>query len=78
MRNEDWINLIVALWPFGYIKIFMLILIAFYIIFAAVCFRQIDSMSKMIEAQTFPLVKMAGLINLLLAIGLFFFALVVL
>ena len=78
MRNEDWLALLVSLWPLGYLKIFILVLIAFYIIFSAVCYRQIESMNKMVEAQTFPIIKMVGFLHLLAGLGLFILALVIL
>lgn len=78
MSPEQLLFLLTSLWPWGYLKLAFLILSLLYIIFAAICFRQIDLMNQMVEAQISPVLRLIGLVHLGLAITIFFLALMIL
>lgn len=78
MKSDAFFNLLIMLWPLGYVKIFILILIVFYIVFSLICFRQVKLMNNMVEAQISPLLKLISLIHLGVAVAVFFWALVLL
>lgn len=78
MTPEQFISLLISFWPWAYVKFFLLVLMVFYLIFAAILLRQIDLMSQMVEAQITPALKLIGLIHLGLAVALFLAVLVLL
>lgn len=78
MTPEQFLILLSSWWPWLFVKFFVVILLLFYIIFAAICFRQIDLMNQMVEAQISPFLRLIGLIHLLAATGIFFLALIIL
>ncbi len=78
MSPEQLLVALVSLWPWGIVKLFTLVLLLFYIVFSSIAFRQIDLMSRMVEAQVTPVLKLVGLINLAASAGLFFLALILL
>lgn len=78
MTQEQLIGLLISFWPWAYLKFFLLVLMVFYLVFAAILLRQIDLMSQMVEAQITPALKLIGLIHLVLALAVFFAALFIL
>lgn len=78
MSAQQLLLTIATLWPWGLIKVILLILLMLYIIVAGICFRQIDLMNQMVEAQISPVLRMIGLIHLLAAIIIFLMAVVLL
>lgn len=78
MTPEQLILLLISFWPWAYVKFFLLVLMIFYLIFAAILFRQIDLMSRMVEAQITPALKLIGLIHLGMALAVFLAVLVLL
>lgn len=64
--------------PWGFIKIGILILLAMYIIFAAVVARQQTLMSKVVFIPDTPLLKFMVLLHLFASIGVFVLALMLL
>lgn len=78
MNFEQLLITAVGLWPWGVVKLFSLVLLLFYIIFSAIAFRQIDLMSRMVEAQVTPVLRLIGLVNLGASLGLFLLALFIL
>lgn len=78
MTAEQLILLLISFWPWAYVKFFLLVLMIFYLIFSAILFRQIDLMSRMVEAQITPALKLIGLIHLGMALTIFLAVLVLL
>lgn len=78
MSPEQVLSSIVALPPLFFVKIFLLVLLVFYIVFAAVCYRQVDLMNRVVEAQISPILRMIALVHLGLSIFTFFLALLIL
>lgn len=64
--------------PWLIVKIFALIWLGFYIIFAGIIVRQIELMNKILEAKFSPIIRLIALIHLGLTISLFLLALVIL
>ena len=71
MRVEEILLAIASLSPFIFVKIFILVLLLFYIIFAVIVFRQVELMNEMVEAQISPILRMLALFHLASAIFLF-------
>lgn len=74
MTPEQFLFVLVSWWPWIFIKLFILILLLFYIIFAAICLRQIDLMNQVVEAQISPSLKLIGFLHLGAAVFIFFLA----
>lgn len=64
MTPEQFLMLFVSLWPWGFVKIFTVILALLYTIFAAICLRQIDLMNQMVEAQISPMLRLIAIVHL--------------
>ncbi len=69
-------SLQIAGWLF--LKVMMLLAIGVYGVFAAVMVRQEQLMAKVLESSAEPILRMLTIIHLLCAVGVFFFALVIL
>ncbi len=78
MNPEKIFLSLIGLSPFIFIKLFVLILLALYIIFAAICFRQVDLMNRIVEVQISPMLRLIALIHLGAAITIFIASLVLL
>lgn len=78
MTPEQIAMLLTSLWPWGFVKIFLLTLLLFYAVFAAICLRQIDLMNQMVEAQISPALRMVAIIHLGAAVFVFLLTLFVL
>ncbi len=75
MTPEQLVLIFNTFWPWGFIKIMIVILLTLYIIFAAICFRQIDLMNQVVEAQISPALRLVGLVHLGVAIFILLLAL---
>ncbi|MDP3987914.1 MAG: hypothetical protein Q8P80_02110 [Candidatus Levybacteria bacterium] len=65
--------------PFFLLKILILIMIFIYFIFTFVILNQVNTMNRIItEAHSSPILYFIALLNLFIAISLFFFVLVIL
>ena len=62
----------------GIAKVLVLICVLLYIVFAVVILRQVRLMTETLEVGFEEPVKLIALVHLIAAIGLFFFALVIL
>jgi hypothetical protein len=71
----DIFNIIIRISPWSIVKIFILILLALYIIFAAVLNRQVTLMNQVLEAKFSPIIKLLAIIHLFVTLGLFLIAL---
>lgn len=78
MNPEQILVSIVALPPLFFVKIFLLVLLVFYIVFATVCYHQVGLMNRVVEAQISPILRLIALIHLGLSIFTFFLALLIL
>ncbi len=78
MTPEQFLMLLVSWWPWVFLKIFTVILAFFYMIFSAICLRQIDLMNQMVEAQISPLLRLVGIVHLGAAIFILGLALLLL
>ena len=61
-----------------FIKIILLILIAFYILFAAVIVRQEELMSRVVEIPFSPLLRIVAIIHFVASLAIFVLALLLL
>jgi len=64
MSPEQILLNIISISPFLWIKIFLLILLLFYILFAAIILRQINLMNEMVEAQISPILTTIAILHL--------------
>lgn len=78
MSFEDFLNLISGVTPLLILKIFLVSLILFYVVFAWVVLRQERSMTQVIEVPISPLLTLLAMIHFWAAVGLFVLALFVL
>ena len=76
MRGFEFIHGIAWFFPWGAVKLAILILISFYIIFAAIIVRQQHLMSRMVEIPHSPTLRLVAIGHLLAAVVIFFLALV--
>jgi len=75
MNPEQFLFFLTSLSPFIIIKVFVLTILALYIIFALICFRQVDLMNKVVEAQISPVLRLIALIHLGAAVFVFLLSL---
>jgi len=67
-------QLLTGLFPFGFIKIGILLLILIYLVFAAIIVRQDDLMSRVVEIPFSPLLRLIGALHFLAVIIVFLLA----
>ena len=72
------IDMIVSLFPWGFIKIGLLILLFLYFVFSAVVLRQVTLMSRVIEVRSSPVLHILALSHLLFVVVVFFLSLLLL
>ncbi len=64
--------------PFtGILKLFILTLLVFYFIFTLVVYRQITLMTKILDSEVSPFVKLLAIIQIIVVGGLFLMAVVI-
>lgn len=78
MSAKELLFFLAGLWPFGFLKIFTLILMLFYIVFAFIVFRQVELMNEMVEAQISPALRLIAMIHLGAALLVFLIVLLLL
>lgn len=78
MTFNHLVDLIMKISPWSVVKIFILILLLLYVIFAAVLYRQVNLMNQILEAKFSPLLRLIALIHLLAIITILLIALVIL
>lgn len=78
MKPADFVNLLIFFFPWGYIKLATLILLAIYIVFSGVIVRQEQLMSKVVEIPNSPLLRVVAVIHLLVSLAVFLLVLVLL
>lgn len=79
MVNTDLIEIITGFFPWGFIKLGVLILIGFYAIFAAVIVRQETLMSRVVGMPPLsPVLKVIALGHFFVSVLVFFLALILL
>lgn len=61
--------------PWGFLKLGILVLLGIYIVFAAVIVRQEQLMSKIVEVPFSPVLRLVSIVHLIASIGVFFIAL---
>lgn len=71
MNGVSLLTLFLAFFPWGYVKLAILVLIAMYIIFAAVIVRQEQLMSHVVEIPASPLLRLIAVVHFFVAIGVF-------
>ena len=72
------ITLLMAAFPWGYVKLAILIMILLYGVFAAVIVRQEQLMAKVVEVPQSPLLRLVALVHLVVAIGTLFLSFILL
>lgn len=76
MNIQDIYQTIINISPWFVVKIIILVLLVFYIFFAAILNRQVTLMNHVLEAKFSPLIKLFALIHLLFIIFVFALALI--
>ncbi len=74
MKEIDFFNTVAGFFPWGFTKLAIIILIMFYIVFAAIIVRQEQLMSRIVEIPYSPTLRLISLIHLVASIGVFFLA----
>lgn len=74
MSPEQILLLFTSLSPLIFVKIFLLTLLLFYILFAAIVFRQVTLMNRVVEAQISPVLATIAVLHLAFAIFTFLLA----
>lgn len=74
MSPEQILLLFTSLSPLIFVKIFLLTLLLFYILFAAIIFRQVTLMNRVVEAQISPVLATIAVLHLAFAIFTFLLA----
>lgn len=64
MSPEQVLLSIASIPPWVFVKIFLLVLLLFYILFAAIILRQITLMNRVVEAQISPVLRLIALFHL--------------
>lgn len=72
------ISILTAFFPWGFIQLGILVLIAMYIVFAAVIVRQETLMSRVVEIPFSPVLRIVALGHFLVSLVAFFLALLIL
>jgi hypothetical protein len=78
MNNIEILNMIAGFFPWGFIKVLVLLLCFIYIFFFAIIVRQESLMSKVMEIPFVPVLRILILINFIAAIATFFLSLLLL
>lgn len=78
MNPTDVFSTFTAFFPWGFLKVAILIMLFMYIVFAAVMVRQEQLMAKVVEIPFSPVLRVVALAHLVAAAGLFLLALLLL
>lgn len=78
MNPEQILLSLVTISPWLIVKIFILVLLLLYLVFATIVWRQVSLMNQMVEAQISPLLATVALLHVAAAVFLFLFALIIL
>ncbi len=78
MEASSIINLFLVFFPWGFVKLAILILIGLYIIFAAVIVRQEQLMARVVEIPFSPILRIISLVHLIATFVAFVLALILL
>lgn len=78
MNAPDFLAMIVKFFPWGFIKLAVVILLSLYTVFAAVIVRQENLMSRMVEIPFFPILRIVALAHLIFSVAILFLALILL
>lgn len=76
--NPELVSFLVGFFPWGVVKLAILILITMYIIFAAVIVRQEQLMARVVEIPFSPVLRVIALSHLLASLVVFFLAITLL
>ncbi len=76
--NPDLVTFLISFFPWGVVKLAILILIAMYIIFAAIIVRQEQLMAKVVEIPFSPILRIIAISHLIASFVVFFLALTLL
>ncbi len=71
-------NFFISFFPYGFIKIMVLTIVAIYLVFASVIVRQEHLMSHVVEIPSSTLLRFISILHLLAVITAFFLALLLL
>lgn len=74
MNQSEIINLITSFFPYGFIKVAILIIVAIYLVFAAIIVRQEDLMSRVVIIPFSPYLRVITSLHLIAVIVIFFLA----
>jgi hypothetical protein len=71
----NFLNFAQGFWPYGLVKILMMVLLGIYIIFAGILVREEQLISRMVQMAFSPILRGIVFIHLLAAISIFILAL---
>ena len=71
MNPVNTLNLFLIFFPWGYVKLAILILIAMYILFATVIIRQEQLMSHVVEIPASPALRLIAVVHFFVSVGAF-------
>ncbi len=74
MNLTDLTHLFTNFFPFGFVKVMILIILLIYIVFASIIVRQEHLMSRVVEIPFSPVLRLISLIHFVAAIGIFVLA----
>lgn len=63
MDPSFWLNIILSFFPWGLLKLGIIILVLMYVIFAAVIVRQENLMAKVVEIPFSPILHVVALVH---------------
>lgn len=69
--NQPDLTGIIGFFPFGFIKLMVLIILLMYVVFAAVIVRQETLMARVVELSFSPLLRFIVILHFVLAIAIF-------
>lgn len=78
MNSTDIFSIFTEFFPWGFLKVAILVMLLMYLVFAAVMVRQEQLMAKVVEIPFSPVLRIVALAHLVSAAGLFLLAIILL
>lgn len=78
MNPTDFVSAIVSFFPWGFLKVAILVMVAMYTIFAAIIVRQEQLMARVVELQLSPFMRLVAITHFIASVMAFFLSLVLL
>lgn len=78
MNPTDFVNALLSFFPWGFLKVAILVMVAMYTIFAAVIVRQEQLMARVVELQLSPIMRLVAIAHFIASVMAFFLVLLLL